>query len=531
MLVGLGLLSPLPSPAQVLARPGWAGSGVALESWWVRAVFYRVDPARFQDSDGDGRGDLPGIVQRLDYLQSLGVDAVLLDGSLDSKDLDALGDLVREASRHQLRVLVTAHAEPTQASQAALLNTMRTWLAAGAAGVWVPRPPGSGLSDENYAGLVSAARSIVQSFPGDRVLLADRSPVALSLAPRPVRLNRHIDPGNFHAARNGQLITSAIFAVQQAHAPQLRGSLSSAAEVTEAGPDPLLRFADPPSTGSTDAASGAALLLASRGAVIVDFGEEIGLNLYPRTSASTADSASGLLPVMQWTPSNHTAAPPEQADAKAGAHAPEPEFGTYHPYVPPPRGLVTPAPAPVRVAPDLNIPAALPNADTLPGFTSGAPPTAPESSAKRNAIVEDRDPRSLLNAYRQLIALHHGNATLRNGAQAVLNRDSEDTVVWVRRAPAGSRTVANVVAAANLSERPVTLSLDSDLEGAGLRPGALRPLFSSVPEATTGETTARLILPPHSAFVGEIYRSGAIAEPIAHERHAGRRHSRHRVRR
>jgi len=70
--------------AQTLARPGWAGSGVAIEPWWRRAVFYRIDPANFQDSDGDGKGDLAGIAQRIGYLQQLGIDAIVLRLPLSS---------------------------------------------------------------------------------------------------------------------------------------------------------------------------------------------------------------------------------------------------------------------------------------------------------------------------------------------------------------------------------------------------------------------------------------------------------------
>jgi oligo-1,6-glucosidase len=47
--------------------------------WWKEAVIYQLYPRSFQDSDGDGVGDLKGITQRLDYLQSLGIDAIWLN--------------------------------------------------------------------------------------------------------------------------------------------------------------------------------------------------------------------------------------------------------------------------------------------------------------------------------------------------------------------------------------------------------------------------------------------------------------------
>ena len=48
------------------------------DEWWKRAVIYQVYPRSFQDTDGDGVGDLPGIERRLDHLVTLGVDAVWL---------------------------------------------------------------------------------------------------------------------------------------------------------------------------------------------------------------------------------------------------------------------------------------------------------------------------------------------------------------------------------------------------------------------------------------------------------------------
>jgi alpha-glucosidase len=46
--------------------------------WWQDAVIYEIPLISFQDSDGDGRGDIPGLLDRFDYLQWLGIDAVWL---------------------------------------------------------------------------------------------------------------------------------------------------------------------------------------------------------------------------------------------------------------------------------------------------------------------------------------------------------------------------------------------------------------------------------------------------------------------
>ncbi|MEA3214369.1 MAG: oligo,6-glucosidase, partial [Acidimicrobiia bacterium] len=55
-----------------------ARSGCRESDWWKTAVVYQIYPRSFADSDGDGIGDLTGIMQRLDYLAELGVDVVWL---------------------------------------------------------------------------------------------------------------------------------------------------------------------------------------------------------------------------------------------------------------------------------------------------------------------------------------------------------------------------------------------------------------------------------------------------------------------
>ena len=51
---------------------------VAARDWWPGAVVYQIYPRSFADASGDGVGDLRGIIQHLDHLQWLGVDAIWL---------------------------------------------------------------------------------------------------------------------------------------------------------------------------------------------------------------------------------------------------------------------------------------------------------------------------------------------------------------------------------------------------------------------------------------------------------------------
>ncbi|MBX2835892.1 MAG: alpha-glucosidase family protein [Gammaproteobacteria bacterium] len=58
------------------------------EDWWRGAVIYQIYPRSYQDSNGDGIGDLPGITQRLPYIANLGVDAVWISPFFKSPMLD-----------------------------------------------------------------------------------------------------------------------------------------------------------------------------------------------------------------------------------------------------------------------------------------------------------------------------------------------------------------------------------------------------------------------------------------------------------
>ena len=65
-----------------------AAATAKVEPWWHHAVIYEIYPRSFQDSNGDGVGDLNGIAQRLDYLQWLGVDAIWIAPIYPSPQVD-----------------------------------------------------------------------------------------------------------------------------------------------------------------------------------------------------------------------------------------------------------------------------------------------------------------------------------------------------------------------------------------------------------------------------------------------------------
>lgn len=62
--------------------------------WLSDAVFYQIYPSSFQDSDGNGIGDLPGIISRLDYLKQLGINAIWLNPVFESGWVDGGYDVI-----------------------------------------------------------------------------------------------------------------------------------------------------------------------------------------------------------------------------------------------------------------------------------------------------------------------------------------------------------------------------------------------------------------------------------------------------
>ena len=95
------------------------------KKWWQTAVAYQVYPRSYQDSDGDGIGDIKGITSRLDYLEKLGVSAIWLspvyaspmdDNGYDISDYEdiagifgdmaAMDELLAEADKHGIKIIM-----------------------------------------------------------------------------------------------------------------------------------------------------------------------------------------------------------------------------------------------------------------------------------------------------------------------------------------------------------------------------------------------------------------------------------------
>lgn len=133
--------------------------------WWQTGVIYQVYPRSFQDSNNDGVGDLPGITQRVDYLQWLGVDAVWLSPMYPSPmadfgydvadytdvdpvfgtlaDLDQLRDALHERGMKLILDLVPNHSSDEHPwfieSRASRDNPKRDWY------VWRDPAPDGGV--------------------------------------------------------------------------------------------------------------------------------------------------------------------------------------------------------------------------------------------------------------------------------------------------------------------------------------------------------------------------------------------------
>ncbi len=422
--------------AQTLARPGWAGSGMNIDLWWKHAVVYQVNPADFSPTGGS---PLHGVTQRLDYIQSLGVDAVLLTPIQPDPThaqainpalgtLDDLDDLIHEASRRNIRILLDLDPAIPAAD---LPNVARFWLNRGIAGFHV-----IGNTDTAHA-QASTLRKATGSYLGQRIVIADVDPtLPPDLRQRTYKAPDPQSPQLLLDTRPGTSTTLS--------APIIRPAIETLQDIVQAGHSLPLLATDGPTykrsmsrygDGKHDVAIAkllATLLFTTRAESLLYYGQELGVR-----APATPDTTT---PLITW--------------------------------------------------------------DAPPAPAKGKPASTPETTTP-NAALEDADPTSLLNWYRQLSSLRHGNATLNSGSLITINRDDQNVLVLVRKPQTVTAISPVLVILLNLTDHTVPLSLKADTTRLHLRGSFLRTVLRSDDNIGTMHLES-MTLPAYTAYIGEL---------------------------
>jgi Alpha amylase, catalytic domain len=436
------------APTQTLARPGWVGSGINTDVWWKHPIIYQVNPINFSPpvDQATGGSALHGVAQHLDYIHSLGADAVLLTTlqpdaahaeSLDPAygTLDDLDDLIHEASRRNIRILLDLDPHIPAAD---LPNVARFWLNRGIAGFHV-----IGATPESHA-QAAELRKAATTYLGQRILIGDLDP---TLPPSPQQRT--------YKAPDTQtpqlLLDASLGAVAPLNPAAIRSAIEATENIALAGHAIPLLATDGPAFKRSMSRYGdgqhdldiakllATILFTTRAQPLLYYGQELGVSV-PQSSDITSSS-----PIIVWE-----APPPLKGQPST---QPEPET-------------------------------------TLPNATP-------------NAALEDADPNSLLNWYRRLIELHHSNATINSGEYLTINRDDQNVLIMIRKPKNVSPTNPILIILCNLSGQPQHLSIKADTMKLHLRGSFLRTILRS----DNGMGTMHLesmTLPPYAAYIGAL---------------------------
>jgi alpha-glucosidase len=567
--------------ASALALCLWAALGAAQsaanqadgshDEWWRHAVIYEVYPQSFQDSDGDGVGDLKGITSRLDYLHDLGIDAIWITPIYPSPGVDNGYDiaeyteidrkygtmidfenLVAEAKKRDIRVIMdyvinhtsdqhpwfkesrssktnpkrdwyvwhdgngqtaTDKGQPPNNWQswfghsawqwdnttrqyyyhyfyvqqpdlnwrnpevhAAMMSVLDFWMKRGVAGFRIdavsrlyedpqmrddPYLPGyNAYGDRNIKhkytddqpgvhDVLKEVRRTVDKYPGDPVLVTEADEPNVEALTKMYGNGDEVQlPMDFQIAD-----------VNELSAPRFRKLFDEIENNTAHGqpeyffsnhdqPRQWDRYGDGGAHNDQIAKLMAVLELTTRGTPQMYYGEELGMRTTDPARIEDVHDPIGKLgwpkekgrdgerTPMQWDTSDHA------------------------------------------------------------GFTKGKPWLAVPPSAKTyNVETESKDPNSIFNAYKKLLALRKTNEALRNGKQEDIDEKNPDVYAFLRRTSNDT-----VLVALNMSGKPKTLKLD--WETRGLQPSKLESLYAS-PEIKL-ETLKTIELAPFAAVVAQV---------------------------
>jgi alpha-glucosidase len=263
--------------AQTLARPGLAGSGLNTDPWWAHAVFYRIADRPENPTPEQAASphvvDFKAMAARLDALQSLGIDALIVpmpqSPASDSpvaalKDaeppthnavLDDFDELIHQASRRGIRVLLNF---PASGLTADLPSVAQLWLNHGIAGFHLVTPLPT--TPEEKDAIVQALRRVTNAAVGQRIVISDFEPNWSDYDPktqrwivRPTPLAPRARSGLVDPTAPQLQIDSSLKRLVLPDASSLRSLIELSLDLSQVPPSLLLDLRPPPPpAGSPD---------------------------------------------------------------------------------------------------------------------------------------------------------------------------------------------------------------------------------------------------------------------------------------
>jgi alpha-glucosidase len=141
------------------------------------------------------------------------------------------------------------------------------------------------------------------------------------------------------------------------------------------------------------------------------------------------------------------------------------------------------------------------DSSTNAGFSTAAKTwlPVPPSAAQYNVTTEERDPDSIFNFYKRIIALRRESPALRNGDYVAVNRDDANVLAYLRKGPGGADSV---LVALNMSAEPRTVSFK--LKGFGVAGTDARVLISAPQQSNSDLSLDEVKLAPFAVLIATV---------------------------
>jgi alpha-glucosidase len=548
-------------------------------TWWKHAVIYEIYPRSFQDSNGDGVGDLNGITERLDYLQALGVDAIWISPMYPSPQVDfgydisdyenvdpqygTLKDfdrLVAEAGKRNIRVILDMVLNHTSdkdkwfiESASSRTNPKRDWY------VWndgKPGPDGRRLPPNNWVSLfggsawewmpqtksfyyhkfykqqpdlnwrnpeVEKAMFGAMRFWLDRGVAGYRLDAIPSLFEDP-KLRDAPVLGGTNAQGDPNLSNIYTDNLPEVHGVirRMRAMVGKYPDSKYPGDRVLIGETYLPNTAELDKWYGGTKKdeLQLPMDMIVGFSNKLDANVFRARISEVETQVHGSQPLLVFDNHDNTRSwerygdgPHNAAIAKLIATMLFTTRATALMYYGEELGMTTSTPTRVEDVKDPigktgwpkekgrdgeRTPMQWDASNVQAGFSTSATTWLPVAANYRriNVQTELKEPDSLLNWNKKLIAMRRELPALHDGRMVMVDTTNPSVLSYVRTPPAGGRAV---VVALNMTAQPRTIALD--LTSAGVQSRAVRTLLSNEP-SLRGVTSTSMTLPPFASWVG-----------------------------